>query len=90
MNADQLWETTMNPDGRTLLRVRVNDPVRAEELFSVLSNPDSIRQWQFPLDRTQSYRSGRCREVVRQSLAAAPLKVKKAEMAIHSSMLQSN
>jgi DNA gyrase subunit B len=36
MNADQLWETTMNPDGRTLLKVRVNDPVRAEELFSVL------------------------------------------------------
>lgn len=36
MNAGQLWETTMNPDGRTLLKVRVNDPVRAEELFSVL------------------------------------------------------
>jgi DNA gyrase subunit B len=36
MNADQLWETTMNPDGRTLLKVKVNDPVRAEELFSIL------------------------------------------------------
>jgi DNA gyrase subunit B len=36
MNADQLWETTMNPDARTLLQVRVNDPVRADELFSVL------------------------------------------------------
>ncbi len=36
MNADQLWETTMNPDGRTLLQVQVKDPVRAEELFSVL------------------------------------------------------
>ncbi len=36
MNADQLWETTMNPDGRTLLQVKVNDPVRADELFSVL------------------------------------------------------
>jgi hypothetical protein len=36
MNADQLWETTMNPDARTLLQVKVTDPVRADELFSVL------------------------------------------------------
>jgi DNA gyrase subunit B len=36
MNADQLWETTMNPDGRTLLKVRINDDVRVDELFSVL------------------------------------------------------
>ena len=36
MNAGELWETTMNPDARTLLQVKVNDPVRADELFSVL------------------------------------------------------
>ena len=36
MNANELWETTMNPDARTLLQVRVDDPVRADELFSVL------------------------------------------------------
>jgi DNA gyrase subunit B len=36
MNASELWETTMNPDGRTLLRIRVEDPVRADELFSIL------------------------------------------------------
>jgi DNA gyrase subunit B len=36
MNATELWETTMNPDGRTLLQVRVDDPVRADEIFSVL------------------------------------------------------
>jgi DNA gyrase subunit B len=36
MNADQLWDTTMSPDARTLLQVKVSDPVRADELFSVL------------------------------------------------------
>jgi DNA gyrase subunit B len=36
MNAGELWETTMNPDARTLLQVRVDDPVRADELFSIL------------------------------------------------------
>ncbi|MDX2053311.1 MAG: DNA topoisomerase (ATP-hydrolyzing) subunit B [Polyangiaceae bacterium] len=36
MNADQLWETTMNPDARTLLQVRVHDPIRADEIFNVL------------------------------------------------------
>jgi len=36
MNADQLWDTTMSPDARTLLQVKVTDPVRVDELFSVL------------------------------------------------------
>jgi len=36
MNADTLWETTMDPDARVLLQVRVDDAVQAEELFSVL------------------------------------------------------
>jgi len=36
MNAGELWETTMNPDARTLLKVRVTDDVTADELFSVL------------------------------------------------------
>jgi DNA gyrase subunit B len=36
MNADELWETTMNPDARTLLSVRIEDQVGADELFSVL------------------------------------------------------
>ncbi len=36
MNAEQLWDTTMNPDGRSLLRVKINDPVRADDLFRVL------------------------------------------------------
>lgn len=36
MNADELWETTMNPDARTVLCVRIEDQVGADELFSIL------------------------------------------------------
>jgi DNA gyrase subunit B len=36
MNPDQLWETTMNPDTRTLLRVSSEDAAEAERIFSVL------------------------------------------------------
>jgi DNA gyrase subunit B len=36
MNAEQLWETTMDPARRNLLKVNVGDPQAANEIFSTL------------------------------------------------------
>jgi DNA gyrase subunit B len=40
MNADQLWDTTMNPNTRTLLHVWLDDAGEADRLFSVLMGDD--------------------------------------------------
>jgi DNA gyrase subunit B len=36
MNPEQLWETTMNPQTRTLLQVRIEDAVESDDIFSLL------------------------------------------------------
>jgi len=40
MNAEQLWETTMNPENRVLKRVRIEDAVYANEIFEKLMGED--------------------------------------------------
>jgi len=50
MNADQLWHTTMNPQTRTLLNVKVDDAGEADRLFSILMGSDVEKRRTFIQD----------------------------------------
>jgi DNA gyrase subunit B len=47
MNADQLWDTTMNPETRTLLRVALDDAGETDRLFSILMGSDVEKRRNF-------------------------------------------
>ncbi|MCT1443001.1 DNA topoisomerase (ATP-hydrolyzing) subunit B [Corynebacterium glucuronolyticum] len=47
MNASELWETTLDPDFRTLRRVDLEDAERADELFSILMGDDVVARRTF-------------------------------------------
>ena len=47
MNAEQLWQTTMNPEHRTLVRINMKDAFEADQIFSTLmgENPELRREF---------------------------------------------
>ena len=47
MNPDQLWETTMDPENRSIIQITLEDVVEAEEVFSTLmgSNVETRRKF---------------------------------------------
>jgi DNA gyrase subunit B len=40
MNAEQLWQTTMNPDNRTLKQVTIESAAEADRIFAMLMGDD--------------------------------------------------
>ena len=53
MNAEDLWETTMNPDNRILLRVQIDDAIYADETFSILMGSDVDPRREFIQENAQ-------------------------------------
>lgn len=57
MNPDQLWETTMSPENRTLLQVTVDDAERADEVFSMLMGDEVAPRKRFIQTRATSVKN---------------------------------
>jgi DNA gyrase subunit B len=57
MSAEQLWETTMNPETRTLLTVNVQDAARADEIFYMLMGAEVPPRKAFIMAHAQNVRN---------------------------------
>lgn len=57
MDAEQLWETTMNPENRTLLQVRIEDAEKADEIFSMLMGSEVLPRKRFIQSRAKQVKN---------------------------------
>ncbi len=57
MNSDQLWETTMNPQARTLLQVNIEDAAAADETFGMLMGDEVPPRKQFIITHSKNVKN---------------------------------